>query len=125
MGRKVTRTRNLLTMTEAAYWGKVRSALRRAFAYWKPGQQAMEEAKRPYVGSNARRKYSWVCALCGGEFSRKYVECDHINPVGALNCEEDLAGFLRRLTEEDPGCYQCVCKRCHRGKTAKDKKRGK
>ena len=112
---RVPRTRNASTLTEAGYWGMVRSGLRRTFRYWKPATKCKAEAKRPYKGSNKRQKYEYQCAHCTEWFKDKEVQIDHIIEVGSLKCGEDLKGFLERLTPEDG--FQLLCKPCHQVKT--------
>lgn len=116
---KVERTRNAGTMTEAEYWGKVRSALRKAFAYWKPAQAAEKKAEcgtrtNPATG---RQKKVYRCAICGDVDFRETMQIDHIDPCGSLRSSEDLAPFLARLTCEDTAMYQLIHKTCHQEKT--------
>jgi 5-methylcytosine-specific restriction endonuclease McrA len=106
-------------MTEAAYWGMVRSVLRRGFRYWKPLQQARMNARRPYRGENKRQKWQYECNHCGGMFKGTEVQVDHIEPVGSLRCLEDLPSFVEKLTAEDG--YQVLCKECHNVKTQQEK----
>jgi len=121
MGRRVEKTRNKGTMSEAAYWGSVRSALRRHFRYWKPATHCKQEAKRPYKGPNKRQKFEYQCNHCEEWFMDKEVQIDHITPVGSLKCGDDLKEFLERLTPEDG--FQVLCKPCHQIKT--NSERGK
>lgn len=119
MAKKVARTRNAGTWTEAMYWSHVRSALRSAFRYWKPIKNAKMKARREYHGKNKRQKYEYQCAMCGKWFSDKEVEVDHIIPVGSLRSEDDLIKFVRNLTQEDG--FQVLDKECHREKTNKER----
>lgn len=122
----VKKTRNNGTQTEAAYWGGVRSALRRHFRYWKPMVEAKNKARRKNQSSNKRLKWEFQCNHCKEWFKDKDIQIDHIIPVGSLRCPEDLAGFLERLTPEEG--FQVLCKECHQVKTnqeRKDKKDGK
>jgi hypothetical protein len=117
---RVARTRNGGKLTEAAYWGKVRGALRKTFAAWEPANQAMKNARRPYVGPNKRQKFEVLCAGCGCYFPMKEIQKDHVEAAGSLKCPEDLPGFLQRLTPEDPAAFQMICTSCHASKTKKD-----
>lgn len=114
MAKRSPRTRNHGTWTEAAYWGRLRSALRSTFRYWKPGAAALKAAK---YGSH------YLCARCRKLYPRKAVQIDHITPCGSLRCLDDLAGFLERLTPEDPAAFQVLCVSCHKGKTCEDGKK--
>jgi hypothetical protein len=116
---RVQRTRNAGTMTEAGYWGKVRSALRKTFAYWKPAQSAAKAAEcgtriNPKTG---RQKKVYRCAICGESDFRESMQLDHIEPCGSLRCGDDLVLFLGRLTCEDSSLFQLVHKECHQAKT--------
>jgi hypothetical protein len=117
---RAARTRASGTLTEAAYWGKVRSALRRGFRYWKPATDTKLAARRKYKGSNKLQKWEFLCASCNVWHKDKNVEIDHIIEAGSLKCSEDLAGFLERLTPEEG--YQILCKPCHntKGMTEED-----
>ena len=119
MGSRVAKTRNAGTLSEAAYWGFIRSALRRAFRFWKPIQQAKMEARRGVTG-RGNQKWDYLCAKCGGWFKGKDVQVDHIVPVGSLRSYEDLAGFVQRLSAEKG--YQVLCSTCHGEKTQKERK---
>ena len=116
---RVQRTRNASTMTEAEYWGKVRSALRKTFAYWKPAQAVLKQAEcgtriNPKTG---RLKKVYQCAACGEADFRETMQIDHVDPCGSLRCAEDVAVFLDRLTCEDTGKFQLLHKACHQEKT--------
>lgn len=114
--QKVPKTRNHGTMTEAAFWAFIRSSLRRRTIVWKPVKAAKDAAKIPYKGNNPRRKWSYVCASCGGVFSDKEIEVDHIIEAGSLRCAEDLSGFVERLFCEVDN-LRVLCLDCHKQKT--------
>ena len=106
---------NYGTMTEAMYWSKIRSALRSAFRYWKPAQEALNRASRPNKGkSKARKEYQ--CNICKVWYKRTEVEIDHIIECGSLKSYNDVVPFLKRLTIEDPEGFQVLCKACHKKK---------
>lgn len=111
------RTRNLGTMTEIEYFGSIRSALRRAFRFWKPMQKALTLASRPYKGPNVRQKIEYQCATCKKWFKRTEVEIDHIEECGSLMSLADIPSFIERLTKEDVNAYQVLCKADHKEKT--------
>lgn len=110
---RVERTRNAGTMTEAAFWGMIRSALRRRSMYWKPIINAKNAARRAVVGG--RQKWEYQCSVCKGWFKGTEVEVDHINPAGSLTCSDDLKGFVTNLFAEEG--YDVKCKPCHRNHT--------
>ena len=119
IAKRVERTRNAGTWTEAQYFSAIRSALRRQFRYWKPATNAKQLARRKYEGENKRQKWEYLCACCNIYFSDKEVQIDHIIPVGSLKTLEDLKGFIERLTPEDG--FQVMCKGCHQEKTNRER----
>lgn len=70
----------------------------------------------PYKGDNKRRKFSYICAECKGEFDAKSVAVDHIQAAGQLNSKEDIADFIEKLFCEVEG-LQVLCDECHNVKT--------
>lgn len=94
---RVPRTRAGGRWTEAAFWSYVRSGLRRMSTTWPPRQAIMQNGRRPYTGPNKRQKWEHQCELCGGWFSAKEIQVDHINPCGKLTCYEDLPRFVATL----------------------------
>ena len=113
VGRKVERTRNGGTWTEARYFGFIRSALRSAFQKWGPKHAAKKEAKVAYN--------TYVCASCTKWFGSSQVEVDHIEPAGSLKTFADLPGFVERMFCEAEG-FQVLCKDCHQVKTNEERK---
>lgn len=116
---------NMGKWTVAKYFGTIRSALRRAFRYYAPMQEALNRASRPYVGTSKLQKKEYQCNECKQWFKRADVEIDHILELGELRCYEDIVPFIKRLTTEDPNDYQILCKPHHLIKThaARDKRK--
>lgn len=114
--QRVAKTRNGATLTEAAFWGMVRSGLRRTFRFWKPALAALKAARVPFRGPR-RQKWAFLCADCQKLFLRRQVQIDHVVPVGALRDYAHVGEFLRRLTPERPEDFACRCKKCHQTKT--------
>ena len=106
---RVARTRNGGTWTEAAYWGRLRSALRKAFQWWKPAQDALKAAK---VGGG------YLCAGCKRVYPRKQVQIDHRHPCESLTQLDHLPQFVARLTCEGADNFQTLCVSCHASKSA-------
>jgi len=117
---RVPKTRNAGTMTEAAFWSFIRSALRQKSRWWKPITECKTKARRPYRGPNKRQKYEYQCFLCKGWFAEKQINVDHIIPAGSLNCAQDLPGFVERLFCEQEN-LQVLCETCHDQKTKAEK----
>ena len=109
---RVPRTRNGGTMTEAAFFQWLRQKLRKASMYWKPVAQVRKAAQIPYKGKNTRRRYSYLCADCKGEFSALEVNIHHVQECGALSSFDDLSSFAERLFCEKEGLV-CLCSNCH------------
>ena len=125
MIKKVTikklKPRNAGTLTESAFWSLIRSSLRNTSRWWKPIALAKKKAKRPYKGPNSRQRFEYQCNICKNYFSEKFINVDHIIPVGSLTCKEDLPGFVERLFVEVDK-LQCLCNVCHDQKTKNEKK---
>ena len=119
MGVKKDKPRNGGTMTEAAFWGMIRSALRAKSRWWKPRQNALLEARRHYSGVNKAQKWEYMCAFCGKWFMQKEVEVDHVVSAGSLTCGDDLKGFVERLFSE--GGWRVLCKKCHKDRTTSER----
>ncbi len=111
------KTRNAGTMTEAAYFSKIRSGLRKAFQWWEPIRRCKLAARTPYIGDSKQRKWSFECAHCHKLFKGQETNVDHVVPLGSLNSLDDLPGFIGRLTAEEETAYQLLCKPCHQIKT--------
>lgn len=120
MGSRVPKTRNNGTMTEADFWGWVRSALRKRSQVWKPVQEAKKNVRRPYVGENTRQKFEYQCNHCKLWFPEKQINVDHIVEAGSLTKSSDLPGFVERLFCEVDG-LQVLCESCHHIKTQEKK----
>jgi 5-methylcytosine-specific restriction endonuclease McrA len=112
--------RNNGTMTEAAFWTFIRSALRNKSRFWKPVTQAKINSRRLYKGVNKRQKFEYQCNICKHWFPEKEINVDHIIPAGKLNCAEDLPGFVIRLFCEIDN-LQVLCQNCHNEKTQIEK----
>jgi len=117
MGKQVARTRNGGTMTEAQYHSKIMGALRKAFAWWKPMQDAKKLCRRPSQSSNKRLKFEYQCAACQNWFPEAETRIDHIVSCGTLRHVDDVAQYIKNLTSEDPAGYQILCTCCHQIKT--------
>lgn len=117
MGKKVEKTRANGTMSESAYFSRIRSILRRGFMYWKPMMDALKASSRQYKGENKLQKLEYQCSQCGQWYKRKEVNIDHIEDCGELRSYEDIVPFIQRLTKEGVENFQVLCKTCHQEKT--------
>lgn len=118
--KSTVKPRNAGSMTESAFWGFIRSALRQKSRWWKPISLCKQKARRNYKGPNKRQKYEYQCNYCKKWFADKNINVDHIIPAGTLTCANDLPGFVERLFVEVDG-LQVLCSGCHNIKTQKEK----
>ena len=115
---RVPRTRATQTWTEAAFWQFLRSGLRRMSMRWPPiARDAIQAARRPYVGPNKRQKWEFQCSQCGLWNMRKNVQVDHIEECGTLKSWQDFATFAERLFCEVDG-LRVLCSVCHKERKA-------
>lgn len=114
--QRVPRTRAGLTMTEAQFWGFIRSNLRLMSRKWAPRKHVLLACRRPNQSDNKRLKFEHQCSECLQWFPQKNVEVDHVIPTGSLLSFEDLPGFVERLLCEADG-FVVLCEQCHRIKT--------
>lgn len=99
-------------MTEAGFFGFIRSGLRAKWVRWWPRYEALKDARRKYEGPDKRRKWEFICAVCNKWWQQREVQVDHIEPCGSLRSFDDLAGFVQRLfVEKDK--LRIVCIKCH------------
>lgn len=110
---------NAGTQSRAAFFGMLKNALRRLSMYWKPISLCKLNARRPYKGTNKRRKWEYQCAECEGWFPGEKISVDHIVPVGSLGSFEDIEGVVKRLFVEVEG-LQVLCDGCHNKKSLKE-----
>ena len=116
----VPKTRCSGTMSEAAFWSFIRSALRQKSRWWKPISICKLNARRDYNGPGKRQKYEYQCKKCKKWHPEKQINVDHIIPAGSLNCAQDLPLFVERLFCEQDN-LQVLCVTCHDKKTLKEK----
>jgi 5-methylcytosine-specific restriction endonuclease McrA len=117
---RVEKPFNAGTMSRAAFWSMIRSALRQRSVFWKPVDLCKKAARRASQSSNKRLKFEYQCNICKNWFPDKQVNVDHIIPAGTLRDYNDLPGFVQRLFVEVDG-LQCLCETCHNKKTAQEK----
>ena len=120
MGRRVERTRNMGTWTEAMLMSRIRSALRRIWSYYKPRTEAKNRARKSVKGK--KHKYEFQCSSCKKWFKSREVEVNHTVPAGSLKSFSDLPDFCNRLFCESPDGYSVMCKPCHKLETKLQRK---
>lgn len=81
---------------------------------------ALDKAKKPYKGSDKRRKWQWMCFICQGGFKRDEVQVDHIIACGSYLKDADESRFRLRLLE---GELSVLCKPCHKVKSKEDNRK--
>lgn len=121
-------------MTNAAFMGKLRSAMRKEWRNSKMYKDALAAAKKPYTGLGKRKKVI-ECAECktqyfldarlivpsakkGKDKDVKAYQVDHMEDAGSLTDLTKLSDFAIRLF-----CIaerlQVLCYHCHHKKTHK------
>lgn len=119
-------------ITDAAFFGKIRSMLRKEWRHSQPYRDALKRAKKPYMGEG-RRRLVIQCERCQDQYfigeridveSAKQGEMknvlsyqvDHKIDAGSLKSFDDLSGFAERLFCS-PDELQILCYHCHYIKT--------
>lgn len=122
---KVPRTRNSGRWTEAAFWGFLRSGLRRMSMRWQPISDVRKAGRRPNQSANRRLKYEHQCSQCLNWFPEKEIEIDHIDGVGSgqLRSWEDFARFAERLFCEIDRLRK-LCVKCNQANKYNHSKNG-
>lgn len=123
-------------ITEAAFFGKIRSMLRKMWRHSQPYKDALKRAKKPYAGPG-QRKFVIECEQCGDKyFLQERIEVEsvkkgkmkevlayvvhHIEEAGQLKSFKDLATFAERLFCPASG-LQILCYNCHQKTHKKEK----
>jgi len=113
MPPKPLKTRCSGTMTESAYFGWIRSALRAKSLRWLPRAKALELARRPYKGANKLQKWEYQCAICKQWGRMKDMVVDHFpKSCGSITCVEDIGKFATTLFCEVDN-LRVLDKECH------------
>jgi len=114
--KKTEKPRGEGTLTEAGFWGMIRSALRKRSMFWPPVKAVKESNRKPYKGPNKKVKWVYTCEACKGEFQGKEIDVDHIRECGSLT-KATAGTFIERMFCEKDG-LQILCKQCHKKKTS-------
>jgi hypothetical protein len=110
------------TMTEAQYLAWIRSALRSKWLKWPPRAAAINAARRPYRGPNARQLWEVRCALCEKWYKLKEIEVDHFpHNAGSILSVDDIGQFVNRLYCETTN-LRVLCVPCHKTYTLSQSK---
>ena len=110
---KEPKTRCSGTMTESQFLAWVRSALRSKSLRWLPRTQALQLARRPYIGPNKLQKYEVMCSLCKQWGKIKDHDVDHYpKSAGSILSIDDLGEFINNLYCETNN-LRVLCKSCH------------
>jgi hypothetical protein len=100
------------TWSSSKYFGFIRSALRRASVRWAPKSECLKAARKPYKGTNRRRKWQYQCASCKEWHKGSDVRVHHLVECGTLKAYSDLPAFVERLFCERAG-FEVLCTACH------------
>jgi hypothetical protein len=111
--------------TDAKFKSFIVSALRGAFRRYPPKQQCINNAytRTKTNDKSGRQAKHYRCAKCKGEFPRSEVQADHKKPivdpkVGFKDFNTWIARGFVKLTG-----FQCLCKPCHKIKSAAERKK--
>lgn len=110
--KKILKPYNSGTMSSAAFFGMIRSALRQKSRWWKPILNVKNRGKIAYVGDNKRRKFSYICEECKKEFDAKSISVHHKKECGSLRSFEDIGKFCKKLFCEEKDLI-LLCEKCH------------
>lgn len=124
------KTRNCGTMTDAAFFGRIKNYFRQFSMYWLPSEaylKTIRKKRSELVQSplDARDIYLYPCNMCKGWFPRKEVEKDHIEPCGTIRSFEDIGIVAKKMFIEIDEGWQCLCKTCHKARTLAQRKKDK
>ena len=101
------------TMTNSAFFGMIRSALRNKSRWYYPVKVCKERNRIPYTGTNKRRKWSYRCESCKKLYDATEVEVHHKVECGILSSFDDLSGFVSRLFCNSSDLI-LLCDDCHK-----------
>lgn len=108
-------------MTESAFLGWVRSALRSKSLRWPPRAEALKLARRPYNGPNKLQKWEHKCAICESWIKGKECQVDHHpKPAGSILSVSDIGEFVNNLYCEVDN-LRVLCDGCHKVHTLAEK----
>lgn len=115
------------TWTEGRYRSFITSTLRSGARRWPPKYETLNLAKteKKVNTKTGRIAQHYTCNGCGGEFTAKDVQVDHIEPVVDPNkgfISWDV--FIERLFCERNN-LQVLCKTCHLAKSNLEKQEKK
>lgn len=125
-GPRVPRTRNDGTMTEAQFWGWIRSQFRRMSMKWRPIYAKYKDSRRAATPEDRRKfgnriKFTHQCDGCGSWFPRTRIDVDHTIPCGSLRSFGDCGQFLEKMLVERDGLKLLCTDKCHSAKTAAER----
>lgn len=108
-----TLTRCSSTMTESGFLSWIRSALRSKSLRWKPRNDCIQQARRPYKGANKLQKWEVACAICNNWYKLKEIHVDHYpKEAGSILSVADIGEFCNNLFCEVDN-LRCLCEGCH------------
>jgi hypothetical protein len=105
-------------LTEQKLLQLLRSALRRASVRWPPKNAAKYAARVEQMVNPLTGRVGWFseCAQCHSLVPEKFVQADHVVPVGSMK-RETIGEQAVRMFPFSSSEYQILCKGCHSAKT--------
>lgn len=116
-----------LWQTKPQFFNYIRGCLRKAWNRH-PNKIAVLKSEvikidNPNISTSKRfpKVNGYICGLCNTPITQKQAVVDHINPVGSLQCSEDIRGFVERLLFVEQDDLRVICKKCNEGLAYADK----
>jgi hypothetical protein len=76
--------------------------------------------RRQIIKDSLNEKKEFKCPVCGVMWGAWAADVDHEPPLGGLQSWKDIKDYIQRLFW---GPQRPMCKPCHKGKTAKQRKK--
>lgn len=101
--------------TRAAFYSYIRGGLRKAVWSRHPVKLEFMKSQRfkAPIGVKGKDVWAYKCDICKEIYRQPDIEVDHIVPAGSLRSEEDLQGFISRLSFVSYEDLRILDKKCH------------
>lgn len=101
----------ILSTDDPRFRSFLMSVLRKASRFWKPSDVCIDKSR--VVRGNH------ICNICKGNFKRKDMKKDHIDPVVPVTGFNNWDDIIKRLFVGEDG-WQAICVTCHEKKTKEE-----
>jgi hypothetical protein len=113
MGKKSPPSSFDSSISTSAFFGSIRSCLRRLWMRTKVRANALKRCRRENLSENKKLKWEYQCNMCNCWFRGDEVEVNHKIPCGSLNSFSDMSLFTENLFCSVEG-LEVLCKSCHK-----------